>query len=234
MNILITGGSQGIGEASVRLLIQSGHTVSFTYFSNAEKSEKICTETGAKALKLDLTSSESILEVSKYILENEFDVLINNACMAYKLNRLSKIEGEEFKSYLASGVELVHELSKAFVKARKKREGKIINILSAYTVSGVQAQMAPYITLKYALLGLTKCMAKEYQSKNIIVNAISPAMTKTEFLNTTFPEKYLVMASEDHPLKDLATPQEVAEMVSLMVSANRYLHGVNLPVTGGL
>ena len=231
MKVLITGGSSGIGLEIASLLLEEGHSVSITYNSNKEKAKEL-EKKGIQTYSFDQSNEESLKKIVEQINLKKFDTLINNACPNFPLTPLRKLEGVELAHYISTGVNAVHTVSQAFVSSRAKQPGRIINVLSAYTLGNTQNQMAPYITLKYALLGLTKCMAKEYLPKKIIVNAISPSMTNTSFLSKTFPEKFIEMAKEDHPSGDIADPKMVAKTVSQMLQFDEFIVGVNLPVTG--
>lgn len=232
MKILITGGSNGIGLQTAKELNRLGHDLTITYFSDEKNAEVLKKEDNINSLKLSITDTSSIESVASFIENENFEILINNACPSFPLMPLRKVKSTEFTSYVSQGIEAVHTLSNAFVKSRKKEPGQIINILSAYTTESVQAQMAPYITLKYALLGLTKCMAKEYQAKKIIVNAVSPAMTDTNLLRNTFPEKFIEMAKESHPNGDILQPEAVANSIIQLINCNGAIVGANLPITG--
>jgi NAD(P)-dependent dehydrogenase (short-subunit alcohol dehydrogenase family) len=232
MNVLLTGGSSGIGLQTALKLKEDGHDVTITYFSNSENATNLTHNYGINCIHLDLNSPESIKELSLKIESESFDTLINNACPPFPLKPLRKVEEQEFMNYLSNGVNVVHSLSKSFVKSRKKNGGRILNILSAYTLGTVQTQMAPYITLKYALLGLTRCMAKEYHSKNIVVNAVSPSMTDTRLLREVFPERFIEMAKESHPSGDILSPELVADSIIKLLRFDSSVVGVNLPITG--
>ncbi len=111
--------------------------------------------------------------------------------------------------------------------------GKLVFVLSSYTLGVPPAAMAHYVTSKYALLGLMKALASEYAARGVCVNAISPSMVETSFL-ADIPDLLVELAADSHPLKRNATPGDVAPMVKFLLSeAADYMTGVNVPITGG-
>jgi 3-oxoacyl-[acyl-carrier protein] reductase len=93
-------------------------------------------------------------------------------------------------------------------------------------------QMGAYLAAKGALWGLMRAAAKELQPRGVRVNAVSPAMTKTELLRN-YEERALEFMSQDHPLGRLATPEEIAAAVEAIADGSPFLHGANLVVNGG-
>lgn len=111
--------------------------------------------------------------------------------------------------------------------------GAIVNVLTTYTLGVPPAKLAAYVTSKYALLGLTRSMAVEFIRYGVRVNAVSPGVTRTEFI-ADLPEMFVEQLEAGLPMRRLATPQEVAAVICFLLSVDAsYINGANLPVTGG-
>ena len=115
----------------------------------------------------------------------------------------------------------------------KKKYGKIVFMLSSYTIGTPPSAMAHYVTSKYALLGLAKTLSSEYSSKKICVNSISPSMIETNFLSE-IPEMMVQLTADKHPLKRNGMPSDVIPAIKFLLSDDsNFITGVNIPITGG-
>ena len=118
-------------------------------------------------------------------------------------------------------------------KMAKLRKGKVIIILSSYVLGVPPKALTHYTTIKYALLGLVKSLASEYSDKNIQINAVSPSMIDTKFLDN-INEKFVELNAYNHPLKRNATVDDIAPIIKMLISKESdYINGVNIPITGG-
>ena len=116
--------------------------------------------------------------------------------------------------------------------AREKR-GKVVIMLSSYVLGVPPKALAHYTTIKYALLGLVKSLASEYDNKNIQINAISPSMIDTKFLDN-INEKFVELNAYNHPLKRNAIVQDITPAIKMLISKESdYMNGINIPITGG-
>lgn len=235
MNILITGGSSGIGKAIVQQLnVNGSNKVTFTYCSRKEEAIELENDHVSK-IYFDINSDQSVLELSEHILNSNYDVLINNACISTQPEKFFNLDIHEFNNFMQKGLNAVIRLSQSFGKNRKKidKSGNILNILSSYTLGMPPVQLTKYVTLKYALLGLTRAMASELISYGIRVNAVSPSMVKTNFISN-LDERIIEMTEQRMLMKRLVTPEEIAKVVSFLISDSAsYINGANIPITGG-
>jgi NAD(P)-dependent dehydrogenase (short-subunit alcohol dehydrogenase family) len=235
MKTLVTGGNSGIGAALVHRLAQEGHEVTFTFCHNEDKARSVASDSGARCVRYDQSAPDSVAALARHLREAEFDSLVNNASQPAQRRLLSKIDAEAFIAYQAVAVRGVFELSQAFAEQARRRGagGAIVNVLTSYTLGMPPAKLATYVTSKHALLGLTRSMAVEFIRYGIRVNAVSPGMTRTDFL-ADLPEQFIDQVEAALPMERLATAAEVAAVIRFLLSREAsYINGVNIPVSGG-
>jgi NAD(P)-dependent dehydrogenase (short-subunit alcohol dehydrogenase family) len=235
MKTLVTGGNSGIGAALVHRLAQEGHEVTFTFCHNEDKARSVASDSGARCVRYDQSAPDSVAALARHLREAEFDSLVNNASQPAQRRLLSKIDAETFIAYQAVAVRGVFELSQAFAEQARRRGagGAIVNVLTSYTLGMPPAKLATYVTSKHALLGLTRSMAVEFIRYGIRVNAVSPGMTRTDFL-ADLPEQFIDQVEAALPMERLATAAEVAAVIRFLLSREAsYINGVNIPVSGG-
>ena len=125
-------------------------------------------------------------------------------------------------------------LFKGLLPAMAKGEGgRVALMLSAYTLGEVPKGLTHYVPVKYAMLGLMQSLVAEFGNKDVVINAISPSMVDTSFLDE-IPGSVLEAKAKDHPLGRLASVKDVVPHLEyLLTLEGDYLQGANLPVTGG-
>ena len=126
------------------------------------------------------------------------------------------------------------EVFKAFLPIMaKKRYGKVVVMLTAYSLGIPPRFIADYIICKYALLGLMKAAAAEYCDKGLCINGISPSMIETKFLDG-IDNRIVEMSAADSPLKrNICIDEVIAAIEFLMSDENSYMCGTNMNLTGG-
>lgn len=118
-------------------------------------------------------------------------------------------------------------------KMAKQRYGKIVTVLSSYTVGTPPSYLSAYITAKYAQLGFIKSLAAEYADKSVQINAVSPSMIETKFLRN-IPHLVVEQNSANHPLKRNATVEDIIPVIDFLLSdQSGFITGQNLLVSGG-
>jgi 3-oxoacyl-[acyl-carrier protein] reductase len=235
--ILIIGASSDIGLNLINNISDEALIIAHYNSSNErllELSKNISNE--LVTLKADLSKEE---EISKLLDTIESDHGIPNTIVHLAAN---KVENIRFKDVTWSDFEkdinisfksAILILNRFLPKLSKLRKGKVVIMLSSYVLGVPPKALTHYTTIKYAMLGLVKSLASEYSNKNIQVNAVSPSMIDTKFLDN-INEKFVELNAYNHPLKRNATVEDITPVIKLLISTESdYMNGINIPVTGG-
>jgi NAD(P)-dependent dehydrogenase (short-subunit alcohol dehydrogenase family) len=234
MNILVTGGSKGIGAAIVKLLSANGHVVYFTY-ANSQDAAKQLAETAGNihTIHCDFTDTVSVEKLAATIAAIDIDVLVNNANTGIQKGHFNKLTNEVFRtSFEVNVLPVLRITQEAINHFRKKKAGKIINIISTVVVGKPPIGWSEYTANKAYLLAMSKSWATENIRFNITSNCISPAFVLTD-IHKDEDERVIEQIIAGHPLKKLLTPEEVAEAVQYFVNASTQVNGTNLVLNAG-
>ncbi len=236
---LITGGARGIGKEIAFLFLKEGAKVAI--FDINDEDLKI-TEDEAKSkgyellsLKADVTNVEDIKKGIDIILDRykKIDILVNNAGITCDKVFLRMTESD-WDKVLNVNLKAAFLVSREVLKSMiKQKYGKIINISSIIGLVGNPGQ-ANYSASKAGLLGLTKTLAKEFASRNIMVNAICPGFIQTQ-MTEKLPQEVKEKMFSQIPLKRFGTPQDIAKACLFLASSDSdYITGQEIIVDGGL
>ncbi len=239
-NILITGGSRGIGKAIALAFAAEKANVAFTYRSAAASAEEVKKEIetfGVKALALQSDAKDfAAAQAAVDAVIKEFqriDVLVNNAGIT-KDGLLMRMAEQDWDDVIDTNLKSAFNFSKAVCRPMMaQRQGVIVNISSISGVIGNAGQVN-YSAAKAGMIGLTKTLAKELASRNIQANVVAPGFVETDMtekLNEKQKEAILAMI----PLKRIAKPEEVAGVVRFLASSDAdYITGQVFCVDGGM
>lgn len=236
---LVTGASQGIGEAIAKLLAKQGARVVLASRSEGKLmalAERIGAEGGsAYPLALDVERPETFAELLKGLPEDfaGVDVLVNNAGVTAD-NLLARMSLEDWERVLRTNLTGAFALTKEVVRGMmKKRWGRVINISSVVGMMGNPGQ-ANYAASKAGLIGFSKSLARELGSRNITVNVVAPGYIQTA-MTDKLPEAAREELNRAIALKRLGTVDDVAWAVLFLASEEGgYVTGETLNVSGGL
>lgn len=232
---LVTGGSRGIGKAIAQGLLQCGAEVILTATREIPLSV-LRQEYGraARCAVVDFASRESIEGFLSAIESlQRLDILINNAGVA--LHRpLAEIGLEDWETTQQINLHAPLLMCQAAAPLmRKNHYGRIVNIASVLAHIG-RGTKAAYSASKAGLAGLTRTMAVELAADGILVNCVSPGMTATSMLESSYSPEQLRALNASTPLQRAGTPQEIAAWVVFAASPlNGFMTGQTLVVDGG-
>jgi 3-oxoacyl-[acyl-carrier protein] reductase len=237
---LVTGGSQGIGEAIAKRLAAAGAHVAVAARSE-EKAHAVAGEIAAsggsaEAVRMDVADPASVTAGVRTLVEKhgKLDILVNNAGVADDglILRMGKEAWDRVLATDLTGVFLVaQEAAKAMV--RKKVAGRIVNITSVVGLMGNPGQ-TNYAAAKAGVVGFTKALAREIGSRGITVNAVAPGYIATAMTEALSPEAKEALARQI-VLGRLGAPGDVADAVLYLTSdLGTYVTGTCLNVSGGL
>lgn len=237
MNILVTGGASGLGEAITRRLAADWqNTVWFTYNNSSASARELAGElANTRAVKCDFTHPQDVEELKKRLPEFDLDVLVNNVYTGKAIKTyFHKIDPEDFATdFNNTVIPTIHITQAAIAHFRKKKQGRIITILTSFLLNTPPSGSAVYVANKAYLEMLFKVWATENIKYNITSNAVSPAFMQTAFTADT-DERVIDQMTESHPLKKLLSAAEVADAVHYLAAASSQLNGVNLAINAGV
>ena len=244
-NVIITGGTRGIGKATSIEFANNGFNVIATTrnIKNKPELEKmflnyIKGEGKVVVEELDVNVEENVKNFIEKIagIYGKIDVLVNNAGIMIENVPLHETKTENFKKILDTDLLGVYYCMKYTIQVMLKQGGgSIVNVASdAGLVGGYSSSL--YTAAKHGVVGLTKCGALDYATKNIRVNAVCPGCIKTEifedaFKRGTYTEESLANL---HPMKRMGTPEEVAKAIYFLADEkSSFTTGITLSVDGG-
>ena len=233
-NVLITGGSRGIGKAMVELFSARGYRVAFTYKNSGQAATELSTKTGAMAIAAD-SASEAEIKAAVSAAANALggiDILVNNAGIT-AFGMIQDISYEEWQKCLSVNLTAPFIYSREVLPLMmKNHKGRIINISSMWGLVGASCEVA-YSTAKAGLIGMTKAMAKELSPSGITVNAIAPGVIETD-MNAHLGEEDMRALAEETPVGRIGKAEEVAEAALYLASeAAGFITGEVLNISGG-
>lgn len=227
-NILITGGSRGIGAATVRLFATRGDRVWFLYEKDHAAAQAVARETGARALCCDVADEAAVLAAFQEL--PPLDVLINNAGICH-YGLISQITPAEWRRLFAVNVDgIFHCVRAALPGMLQKQAGSIVNVSSMWGQVGSSCEVG-YSATKGAVLALTKALAQELGPSGIRVNAVAPGVIQTDMCASVDAE-VLESLRQQTPLEQLGTPEDAARAIALLADAP-FVTGQVLGVNGG-
>jgi len=233
---LVTGSTRGIGRAIAGALYAAGAKVAIVG-RNAEPARAVAAELGERAAGFGCEVSDAG-QVDALIAGAEaalgpLTILVNNAGVT-RDNILLRLSEEDWDAVLDANLKGAFLTTRAAIKGMmKRRAGRIINITSVVGVTGNKGQ-ANYAASKAGLIGFSKSVAREYASRNVLVNCIAPGFIETDMTAALPPESRQALLGQI-ALGRLGQPADVAGAVLFLASELAgYLTGQVLIVDGGM
>ncbi|MCK5057253.1 MAG: 3-oxoacyl-[acyl-carrier-protein] reductase [Candidatus Aminicenantes bacterium] len=238
-NAVVTGSARGIGAAIAKKLASKGINVVVSDVLDEElrQTAKEIESIGVKSLpvKADVTKKEDVEKLIKTTVEKfgSIDFLINNAGIT-RDNLSVRMTEEEWDMVLNINLKGTFLCSQAAaIEMMKNKFGRIVNLASISGILGTPGQ-ANYASSKAGVIALTKSFARELGKRNITVNAVAPGYILTD-MTVKLPDKVKEDYLASIPLKRAGTPDDIAEVVSFLISPSAsYITGTVINVSGGL
>ena len=235
---VVTGAAQGIGYAIAQKLLEEKLSKlaildwNGQVTASAETLKAVCPEAEIMAMQCDISDEESVNTVFAKIEETlgGVDILVNNAGITCDI-MFHKMSFQEWDDVLRVNLYGTYHCCKAVIQGMRDRcYGRIVNISS--TVAYGNAGQANYSATKGAIVSLTKTLAKEGARKNITVNAVAPHAIDTAMMRSVPPE-FLGDLINNHAMKRLGKPEEVAALVAFLASEDAsYVSGTHIDCSG--
>jgi 3-oxoacyl-[acyl-carrier protein] reductase len=237
--VLITGGSRGIGASCVKLFIESGANVAFTYNTNETASDKILTQfcdANILSVKVDVNSESEIKNCTESVVSRfgRIDILVNNAGV-WEESNVEEMSIEEWNRTINTNLTGSFLFVKFVVSHMKQNKfGRIINISSTAGQRG-EPQHSHYAASKGGIISFTKSLAVELAPYGITTNCVAPGWVYTDMSNDVILEESKAQQLKDYiPLGRAAYPDEIAGPVLFLASQLAdHINGEILNVNGG-
>lgn len=240
-NVLITGGTGGIGTAMCVAFAQTGRNVAVHYNKSRKKADNLVSVlrdsygVNAIAVQANVADRSSVNAMFDEI-DSELggvDILVNNAGIAQQ-KLFTELTQDDWKAMLGTDLDGVFNCTQEALKRfmLPNHKGVILNISSMWGQVGASCE-AHYSAAKAGVIGLTKALAKELGLSNIRVNCIAPGVVMTDMMKD-FDDRTIRDLKEETPLNVLGTPKDIADAAVFLCSDRaKFITGQVLGVNGG-
>lgn len=233
-NVLITGGSRGIGRACVEKFAREGYAVSFIYNNSDERAVELAARTGARAIKADISNPAEARTAVANAIEamGSVDILVNNAGISL-IKLFTDTTDEDYYNVINTNLGgtffVTREVAKNMIS---NHFGRIVNVGSMWGKVGASCEVA-YSASKAAIEGFTKALAKELGLSGITVNCIEPGVINTE-MNAELDENILRELCDETPVGKIGDADELASFIFMIATEKSgFLTGQIIGFDGG-
>ena len=237
--LLVTGASSDVGQNLIRT-IAGNYDVIFAHYCHGNGVlESLKREIGSKLffLQADFAKDEDVEAMVEEIDRKGLipDHIIHLPAQRVDLQKFHKTEVEQYQLGFDIAVLSIVRILRHFLPAMSRQKyGKIIFMLTSSILNAPPKYQAPYITVKYALLGLMRAISREYADKGIMANGISPDMIETKFLSD-IPEIVIQQNAANSPMRRNLTVDDVIPAFQYLLSDGAdMVTGQNIGITGGI
>lgn len=216
MKALITGGSRGIGKATVEYFRANGYEV---IMPTREE--------------LDLSNSKSVDDFLLRMRDVNIDTIVNNAGIN-DINLLENVSEDELQRMLTIDLISPMRLLRGLIpQIKHSRAGRIINIGSIWAVVSKSGRSV-YSAAKNGMHGVTNALSLELSEYGVLVNTVCPGFTLTELTKQNNSKIQISEICKEIPLGRMAEPQEIAKLIYFLGSyENTYITGQKISIDGG-
>lgn len=237
-NVLITGGSRGIGAAAVRAFAAQGANVAFTYHTNQTAAEALVRELRPACVTAIPCDAADPAQVREAVRQAEaavgpLTVLVCNAGIAQS-KLFTDLTDEDWRRMMGVNLDGPFYFSRAVLPGMIRRKyGRILFVSSMWGQTGGSCEVH-YSAAKAGVIGLCKALAKEEGPSGITVNCVAPGVIDTDMMACYTPEDKAALA-EETPVGRLGTAEEIAQTLVFLAGKNAgYITGQVIGQNGGL
>jgi 3-oxoacyl-[acyl-carrier protein] reductase len=237
-SVLVTGASRGIGRAIALKLGKEGYAVGVNFVNNEKQAQEVVDaiiDSGGSALllKADIRDEAQVNKMMETFISEfkEIYALVNNAGI-YDRKKFHELTLKMWEETITTNLTGTFLCTKAAFPYFSKG-GRIVNFASVLAHMG-SSQGAHYAASKAGIIGFSKSLARELSPKKILVNVVAPGATETDIIANDTPEKRKERGKIT-PLGRVAQPEEMAEVVSFLLSDKAsYITGETINANGGM
>lgn len=239
---LITGGNRGIGLATAQLFEQEGARVAIVGRDADAGRAALAQLNNAIFIQADVSRAEDCQRAVDETIRafGQLNILFNNAGIILRNRNVEATTEDEWDATMNSNVKSIFLMSRATLPhLRAAGGGAIVNTASYVGLVGFPG-LAAYAASKGAVVNLTRAMALDHAKENIRVNCICPGSVKTDMIDAAWRaygdvEQAARVWADKHPLKRIASAEEVARVVLFLASSDSsFITGAAIPVDGGI
>ena len=233
-NVVVTGGTRGIGAACTKLFTENGDRVFAIYSKDDKSAECIAGKTGAIIIKADISNPQDVQRAVEQIHSwGKIDVLVNNAGIA-QIKMFCDLTMDDWDRMMDVNIKGTFLMTQAVLPDMvHKKNGKFINVSSMWGQTGGSCEVH-YSASKAAVIGFTKALAKELAPSGICVNCVSPGVIDTE-MNAELSEDDRCELCEEIPLGKIGTAEDAANSIFFLADEKAsYITGQVIAVNGGI
>lgn len=232
--VWITGGARGIGAATVRTFAQAGWRVAFSYRQSTQQAQVLAEQTGALALRADMTDRAAVQGCMEQIHDalGPVGAVVCNAGVAQQ-KMFCDLTDDDWDFVMDGNLRSVfYTIQAALPDLIHDKDGAIVTVSSVWGIAGASCE-SHYATSKAGLIGLTKSLAHELGLSGIRVNCVAPGVIDTD-MNAIHDADTLHALAQETDLGRLGSADEVARTIRYLCSPDAsFVTGQVLGVTGG-
>lgn len=243
--ILITGSSRGLGATIARTLATQGHNVIINYFKSKDLAKQLVREIGESqsiAIPADITDRNQVDEMIAHATEHfgQIDAVVNNALVGFKFDPTAQkafidLSWDDYQQQLDGTLKGAFNVTQAVIKQFITRETGTIVSIGTNLYQNPVVPYHEYTTAKAGLIGFTRNIAAELGQFGINANVVSGGLLKTTDASAVTTQEVFDLIAQTTPLRQVTSPQDVANMVSYLISDQaKGITGQNFTVDGGL
>lgn len=237
-NVIVTGGTRGIGLAVTKAFLGAGASVVATYVGDEKAATVLAEDESDKPLTLERFDVSNYREVEAFyerfdVVHDRLDALVNNAGVRRDAV-VGMMSEEDWRMVVDINLTSVYNMSKfAVMRMMGERFGRIVNVTSPSGKHGFPGQ-ANYAAAKAGMVAFSKSLANETGKRGITVNCVSPGFIQTDLIADLTAEQVKEYKAKV-PLKRFGRPEEIAQAILFLCDPeSAYVTGTTLEVTGGL